>query len=83
MDCERTGVGEAEGEVCFVFAWEMAWGYRFTAAGLADGRKEAFQTPTHRLWLPFLPWPPTDILHVQEERFKSQYSHAEFRYADF
>lgn len=42
MGCERTRVGEAEGErsVCDVFVWEMAGGYRFTVAGLAEGRKE-------------------------------------------
>lgn len=42
MGCERTRVGEVEGErsVCDVFVWEMAGGYRFTVAGLAEGRKE-------------------------------------------
>lgn len=26
--------------MCDVFVWEMAGGYRFTVAGLAEGRKE-------------------------------------------
>lgn len=36
-----------------VFVWEAAGGYRFTVAGLAQGRRERlFTTPTHRLLLP-------------------------------
>lgn len=36
-------------EVCDVFVWEMAGGYRFTVAGLAEGRKERLfkRLPTH------------------------------------
>lgn len=54
IGCERTRVGEVEGErsVCCV-VWEMAGGYRFTVVGLAEGRRERlFKTPTQRLLLP-------------------------------
>lgn len=51
IGCERTRVGEVEGErsVCCV-VWEMVGGYRFTVVGLAEER--LFKTPTQRLLLP-------------------------------
>ena len=77
MGCERTGVGEVEGErsVCCVCV-EDGWGLQVHRSRTGRGQeREAFQnaypqTPAPLSNLHFLPRPPTDTLHLLEEKFK-------------
>lgn len=55
MGCERTRVGEAEGErnVLCVCVGD-GWGLQVYCSRTGRGQKrEAFQTPTHRLLFPY------------------------------
>lgn len=78
IGCERKTVGEVEGErsACCVCVGD-GWGLQVYCSRTGRGQKKrgssnAYpQTPAPLSDLHFLPWPPTDALHLLEEKFKS------------